>query len=394
VRGDTITDVDFIPSTLSGACLMPVICEGCGQRITIPAGYQRNKIQCPCGVICEVPEAERGKTDSENPKRVNPPAKSRSAGEEEAERWLLEEDPPGNRIPEPTEEPEPPPAVNEMRFPCRRCGRLVRRQRECPECNPEVFSDAKKEEKVWWPSVDTVDEKMEEEENASPYAVEGGDEISCPKCALRLPPGSILCVRCGYHLTKRKKIAKTYQPIERLWETNAPYAKRFAIFACCTLAIFVAGLLGVLQREVHLVVFLFGFSIVAVMLAFLLGTFDRIHLTRDVRGRVRLTKTWRVCFIQREPQQVDVRGHANIASGRHREIGFFEYFNCFLLLGFGILPGILWWYFAIHKITFHVSLCRDHGYPAYTVYSGWSEAQMKEIAYALRDASGLPYGEG
>ncbi|HTU16858.1 MAG TPA: hypothetical protein VMG10_02245 [Gemmataceae bacterium] len=380
---------------------MPIICDGCGQRVAIPEGYRRNKIQCACGVICPVPESARQEADA-TPKR---PASTPPRGaEEDAERWLLDDAPafppeselPPFRDPEPIEQPEPPgkPAAFEMRFPCRRCGRLVRRQGECPDCNADTMPAAAKEDPVWWPSVDAPDDKDEEEESSSPYGVEGADDVKCPKCSFMLPPGSVLCVRCGFHLKKRKKIAKTYQPIERVWETNASFQGRLTLFSICSFLFLASGLIGFLNGGIELGALIFISCVITTMAAFLLGTFDRLHLTRDTRGRVQLTKTWRFCFFPRPPQLIDVRGYEGIVSGQHREVGSWEYGICFFLLAFGLIPGIIWWYLTIYKITYHVSLSRDHGFPACILYSGWSQAQMKEIAYTLRDASELRYDEG
>lgn len=338
---------------------MPIICEGCGQRVSIPEGYRRNKIQCACGIICAVPETERQITDAPTPKKTAATAKKKPAVEQQAERRLLDED-------EPTREKPSQPSS--------------------------------KQEPVWWPSVDEPDGKeeneTEDEDDSSPYGVEGADEVRCPKCSFMLPPASVLCIRCGFHLKKRKKIVKIYQPIDRAWETNAGYQTRLLIFWSCIAAFLGVGLAGVIQGEAPLGVFLFTFVFVTAILAFLFGSFARIQLTRNPRGRVQLTKTWRMAFFARPPQTLDVRGYEGIVGGRHREIGSWENMICFLLLGLGVIPGILWWYFVIHKVTFHVSLSQDHGFPAYLVYSGWSEMQMKEIAYTLRDATGLRYDEG
>ncbi|MGH7172856.1 MAG: hypothetical protein ACRELG_21455 [Gemmataceae bacterium] len=381
---------------------MPIICEGCGQRLAIPEGYRRNKIQCACGVICAVPESARPKADAA-PKR--PAVKPPRTLEEEAERWLLDDEPtsttasapPSFRDPEPVEEPAPAgkPAVFEMRFSCRRCGRLVRRQGECPDCNADTMPAATQENPVGWPSVDELpDDKSEEEEDASPYGVEGADDVKCPKCCFMLPPGSVLCVRCGFHLQKRKKIAKTYQPIERLWETNASYQSRLMVFWCCEAAFAALGLVGVFRGGADLGVFIGSFLGLTAMLAFLFGTFDRIHLTRDARGRVQLTKMWRVAFFARTPRTIDVRGYEGIASGRHRPVSPWDAWLLYFLIIFGIIPGIIWWYLVFYRITYHVALTRDHGFPEYLVYSGSGQTQMKEIAYSLRDASGLRYEEG
>lgn len=381
---------------------MPIICEGCGQRVPIPEGYRRNKIQCACGVICSVPEAARQEAGAAAPQRPSV--------EDEAERWLRDDppttsspsEPPIFREPEPSppppilkeETPAPKPAVFERRFPCRRCRRMIRRRGECPDCDGAPQKTTESGEPVWCPSVDEFKVKEEEEEDSSPYTVEGADDVKCPQCCFMLPPGSVLCVRCGFHLKKRKKVSKTYQPMERVWETNAPFKSRLSLFIICSAAFFVSGLIGVLNGGVEAGVFVFFYLLVTTMAAFLLGTFDRIHLIRDARGRVELTKTWRVCFIPRPPQRVSVRSYEGIVSGKHRDVGFWDYLIFFLLFITGIVPGLIWWYLAIYKVSFHVSLSRDHGFPSYILYSGLSETQMREIAYAVRDAAGLPYDAG
>lgn len=381
---------------------MPVICEGCGQRVAIPEGYRRNKIQCACGVICTVPESARQDADVAAPKRAA--AQAPPAVEEQAERWLLDDsptspppsEPPSFRDPKPITESKPAakPAVFERRFPCRRCGQMVRRQGECPDCDGFVSPSAAKEEPVWWPTVDEPPSTADEEEDASPYAVEGAEDVKCPKCCFLLPPGSVLCVRCGFHLTKRKKVTRAYQPLERVWETTASFSRRLTTFSVCEAAALLLGLIAIFWAGADLGVFIGAYLLLTAMLAFLIGTFDRIHLKRDHRGRVQLTKTWRVAFLALQPQSIDVHSYEGIVTGQHREISFWEYLVFFFLLFFALVPGFIWWYMAMYKVTFHVSLSRDHGFPSYILFSGWSEKQMKEIAYALRDASGLPYEDG
>jgi energy-converting hydrogenase Eha subunit A len=397
---------------------MPVICEGCGQRVPIPEGHRRNKIQCPCGVICPVPESARQEAEPPTPKRAASP--SPPAIEQEAERWLLDDpppppppsEPPSFHEPEPVAQPKPPPptppkigggrggaarkpAVAAMRFPCRRCRQLIRRQGECPDCDGFVRSQTpqENEEPVWWPSVDTPEAK-DEEEDSSPYTVEGDEDVKCPKCCFMLPHGSVLCVRCGFHLQERKKLIRSYQPMEREWETSASYVTRLLAYSGCLAVGLVLGLIGVFWGGADLGVFIGAFLLLAAMLAFLIGTFDRIHLTRDARGRVKLTKTWRVAFHPLKPRSIDVWSYEGIMSGRHRPVSPWDSWILYFLIVFGIIPGIIWWYLVFYKITYQVALSRDHGFPEYTVYSGGSEKQMKEIAYALRDASGLPYDEG
>jgi len=60
-----------------------------------------------------------------------------------------------------------------------------------------------------------------------------------------------------------------------------------------------------------------------VLLAFVLGTFDRIELTQNERGKLRLTRTWRVCFAERQPVRIYLRttkGHYRHGQ-RSRRVG-------------------------------------------------------------------------
>jgi hypothetical protein len=376
---------------------MPIICEGCGQPVPLPDGYRRNKIQCACGVICPVLESSRQETLTSTRTRPTPAAKPQPAAEEEGVRWLLDDDssapkprtePPPFRAAEPVEEPAPAtkPALVEMRFNCRRCGRLVRRQGECPSCDADKMPSG---QPVPVLRLSLDEPVVEEEEDASPYGVAGADEIPCPQCRELLPPDSVLCVRCGFHVKKRKKVARTYQPIEREWETNVSHQKRLTVLWICEAVALGLGLTSVFGAGAGLGIFLGSFLSFTAIMAFLLGTFDRIRLTRDARGRVRLIKTWRFCFFERPPQTIDVRGYEGIVSGRRYDVGILDWLIFFFLLFPGLIPGLVWWYWAIHKVSFHVSLSRDHGFPSYIVYSGRNEMQMKEIALELKNATGL-----
>jgi hypothetical protein len=63
-----------------------------------------------------------------------------------------------------------------------------------------------------------------------------------------------------------------------------------------------------------------------------------------------------------------------------------EWFVFLFLLGFGLVPALLYWYCAIHKTEYTVALTSVHGNPEVYVYRGWSEAQMHEIKETLHTA--------
>ncbi len=389
-----------------------IICHGCGQPVEVPEGYRRNKIQCPsCGVISPVtapaPTTRGPRSEKVPPK---PSARSDRPGFDD-ERWAAEflstpEPPP----PEPlAEEPEPPPPPREelaptpparakrkraaaekrpafeMTFPCRRCGRKVPRQGECPVC--DAPPPAPGEEVV--PQL-ALDAPADEDEDGTPYTLDGESDIKCPQCTNMLPPGGVVCTRCGWHLRRRKKLVKTYQPLARSWETNYSLRTRRTIWGVLQFLAFA----GSLSLGASWPAFVGSMVLFALMTSFLLGTFDRLDLVRNDRGKVTLTKTRRICFFTAYELPIDVRGHEGVVTGRSSEVSGWEWLVFFFLLLSGIIPGLVWWYYVIHKITFRAALARDHGYPSAIVYQGWDEAQMRDVAVTLSGAAGLRLQDG
>jgi hypothetical protein len=269
-----------------------------------------------------------------------------------------------------------------MKFPCRRCRRLIERQGECPYCNPKPTAI---------PDL-SIEDRDEDEDDGTPYTLDGGNDVSCPKCTNQLPPDSVFCTRCGYDFRRRKKAVKTFQPLARSWETNFPLERRLSLF----LLLQVVGL-GLALTYVFVNGFSFGegwggffgsIFLFAGMTSFLMGTFDKVELRRDEKGRVTLTKLRRYCFYPAPPRRIEVRGYEGVLTGRSSETSAWEWMIFFILL-VGIIPAIIWYYYAIHKITFHVALARDHGHIEEYVYKGWREDQMQDISRTLCDASGL-----
>jgi hypothetical protein len=125
------------------------------------------------------------------------------------------------------------------------------------------------------------------------------------------------------------------------------------------------------------------------ILCFVLGTYDRITLMRDSRGRVKITKVWRFCFVPLQPVTTEVRGFEGITTGQWHDAGFLEWFVLASLLPLGIIPSIIWWYNAIYKMHFHVALAMDHGHAEVYLYRGRSQEQMNDIADTVASVSGL-----
>ncbi len=333
-----------------------VICPGCGKRLHIPDDYARAKIRCECGVMCEVPKGARKSTPAASSSRQTGEASSSAA---------------------------PPDSVEDAAFSALTAAEpsaAVPREAELP-----VPVDLRPEE---------PDYEFSDHDDGKPYAVTGGSkERKCPGCSKLLLPKEVLCVRCGYDLRTGKKPVRVYQKLERRWEAGLPHSTRKTLFFAGQGVFGVIGVLGILVAG-DLVALVVSWVVFTAMTAFLLGTFDRLDLVRNKKGQVQLTKTWRICFLIEQPTKIDLREYEGIACGTADETDFWDWVIFVGLLPWGAVPAVLWFFFAIHKITFNVALSKDHGYPACTLYRGRNEAQMKDIAETLHDAAGLPLQRG
>ena len=374
-----------------------VICQGCGQSFAVPAGYGRNKIQCPgCGVICAVPAgAARGESAPTGR------AKKAEVDEDIAARMLDDPAPMFDDEPVPVPKAAPVPKTKPVdeRVNCRRCGRLIVRQRECPSCDAveeePVAEEAETRAKGSGPLSLSLDEGStspvvpgEDEEDESPYLLADKDIPLCPKCRKPMAIGAVLCTACGFDTKTRKKAKRTYEPIARSWETGQTLQQRqmwlgLAQGVHWTLAVF--ALLG----GVSAWPFVVSWPLMTGMLAFILGTFERVEIVRDARGRCEVTSAWRFAFWPMAPKKTEIFGFEGVTTGQDHEVGVIEWMIFVSLLCAAVVPAIVWWYVVINKPSFHVALAVDHGHAEVYVYRGKSEEQMHEIGRVLVDASGL-----
>jgi hypothetical protein len=385
-----------------------VICQGCGHAFEIPAGYSRNKIQCPgCGVICTVP-ADEGRQHTDAAPRPGarkapmPRREPEPAIEDQAAGWLAQPDPPPAQLfdDEPAPLPAPAPKAKakqpvkpqEMLYSCRRCGRQIRKQRECPSCDgapdipvqqsPPASTSAPLALELEEPGPDNTDE------DASPYLLADKDLPTCPKCRKVMEPGSVLCASCGFDQRTRKKTIRTYETIARSWDCDIPFQTRLMYLGAAQGIHWLLALM-LLASGNSAWPFVVTWPFLTAILCFVLGTYDRIDLDRDHKGRVKLTKQWRFCFFPLMPVTTEIRGFEGVTTGQWHDAGPLEWFIFFFLLFMAVIPALIFWYNAIHKQHFHVALARDHGHAEVWVYRGRDQDQMNEIADVLCNASGL-----
>jgi hypothetical protein len=377
-----------------------VVCHICSARLTVPEGFKRDKMRCPqCGVLCPVPHRPAEKKKSQRPV------------EEIAPR---EADQPATPVREPATPVRSAPPQPVMTFlkelpekglaTCLHCGESVRppkakrgRRGRCPVCGCawQLPAGPARSAPPPMPVPPPPDEFAgstpdDDPESGNPYRTADAGARRCPGCTKLLGPEVVVCVRCGFDLRTGRKITKEYQPFERSWNSGMPFAARLLAFLGCQALALVsvgAGFAAVDDSPV-IKTWTFGLCwlVYTLMTGFLLGTFDHFDLKRYRSGRVDLTRRWRVGFIPWPAWRIDVRDYWSVITGARNPAGMLEWFVFVFLLGFGLMPALLYWYCAIYKTEYTVALTSFHGQPGVNVYRGWSQAEMQEIKDTLQTA--------
>jgi hypothetical protein len=230
-----------------------------------------------------------------------------------------------------------------------------------------------------------------DDEDDSPYKIppDPNEKTPCPKCRGSIKPDAIVCAHCGYHLETGETFERVYKTVDLQWESGLPFRIRFGIFSgTAGMAMVAAVIVGVAQGE-------WATSAISVVLgmalqAYVLGTYARVNLSRNRRGRVRLFRTWRVCFIPLRTIELNWRAYEAIGTRQSGEPDFWDLAIFLFLLPFGLIPAIVFWMFMIQPGQYDVALCENHGYPAVIIYRGPSQKLAQQIAAKIREYTNLP----
>jgi len=328
-----------------------IICPKCGQALQVDDGDTRREIECLwCGTPCPVParaklapKAVPAVPLTEAVKTAPQPAPKPVKEPTPSSKWY-EQAPYGfkDNLPAPTPvvpPPEPPPII--------------------PKRPPASFSD-------------------DDDDDGQPYDVDGRDK-PCPGCGRHIPVEAVLCTSCGYDQKTGKKVAKTFEPVQRTWEAGWSFERRRTVFIIGQAVTLSLGIIGSISLGEYFLFFL-PWLLFTLMTVYLLGTWDRIDLTRNKKGKVVLKQTWRFFFLAQPTKTIPLGDYEGISFGKWRDADFWDWMIALFGLLMGIGPGVLWWYFFIHKETFYVALTKDHGHPELFLYRGWKEEYMKDMA--------------
>jgi hypothetical protein len=335
-----------------------IVCSKCGQALQVEEDNSPREIECLwCGARCPVP----GRA-----KMAQKPAPAVPIN--------LEIKPKTQPPPLPPEEPpeEPPPGGKWYeQAPYAFKDNLPSPAPKTPELVPEP---------TFVPKRPTV--SFSDEDDGQPYDVDGRDR-PCPGCGRFIPAESVVCTSCGFDLKKGAKVAKTFEPVQRTWEAGWSFDRRRMIFIIGEVTTLSLGIIGSISLGAPLLFFL-PWLLFTLLTVYLLGTWDRIDLTRNKKGRVVLKQTWRFFFLARPTKTIPLGDYEGVSSGKWRDPDFWDWMITLFGLFMGIGPGVLWWYFFIHKEMFYVALTKDHGHPELFLYRGWKEWYMKDMADAVR----------
>jgi hypothetical protein len=170
------------------------------------------------------------------------------------------------------------------------------------------------------------------------------------------------------------------KPLEHEWEATATFRTRLWTFLAYEMGQIVFGLMLYFGDRSSLSELLAVFVPISALAAYILGTYDRVNLSRNANGDITLSKTWRFCFIPLKTKEIPLRGFYAVATSTKSEREILDWLLFAWLLSLGLLPGILWWIFVMSKPIQQVSLARDHGIPALVLYQGVDQKHAHDMA--------------
>jgi len=342
-----------------------VICSGCGARLEVSENYARKKMRCSqCGVIFDLPEPEhRSSIPAPAANRPAPSTKPAARPSEKKTTPAAPNPAPQTRMSKPTpvsagKAPSPAPQV--------------------PSAPTDDFSDDKNDDEF----------AFSDGKDTRAYEKTGEEIRECPYCHATVNPDADFCGACGFMLTPLKTEG-TGRALERRWESGWSFRRRLTAFLICQ-GLSVISVIGGIRAGFSPFTLVFPFVMYAGMTAFLFGSYNWVDLYRNKKGKLRLTQTWRICFIQRPPTTLKLREYEELAMGVEHVYDATDWIVLLFMFLCGILPGLIWYVYSSSKDTYFLSLCRDHGFPVVTLYRGWDQDKMEDMAETISKAARMP----
>ncbi len=335
-----------------------VPCGHCGAKVPIPAGHSRAKIRCEaCGYYAAVP----------------PELRSADAPPEADELPVIK---PAESPRRPRDQPPPPRKAKKPTAKAR-----ANSDPADPRAQFEIADDA--------PRGPNLLEGTQDEDDDKPYAVPGDGTKACPACNCRVPLDATMCVHCGVDFQSRRKPKKAFEPIDQAWEPRLPLETRLKILA--GLQVLNLLLMLLISSATSVTGGLFSLFFQAGLQAFLLGSFEKLSVTRSAKGQATLTVQWRFAFVPLTPRRVDWKKNHAVGSVATYTPGMLEWCTLIYLLMLGVLPGVLFYFYVIHPMRFQIVLCDVYGSTEEVIFHTTSQEQSDEVCRVTSTATGLQY---
>jgi hypothetical protein len=393
-----------------------VSCGNCGGKVKLPGGFSKAKIRCGmCGYYAAVPPDMRSEAGAEEDDSPPPPKKKAKASARPAPKppVTTSDDtplepktrsdtappPPPRRKVEPVDDDDapPPPPRRERAAPAADAPKPVRAR---PKTDPK---DKRAEFGTQHGEGKPLLEGNQDEDDPSPYGVEGDGLKRCQECQGELPHDATFCVHCGTHLNedgeavRKKKKKRTYTPIDQEFGEGWPLPTRLAVMGgvlCLNVLLSVVSVLAVADEgKVNALGIGTGGFVLLInssMQAFILGSFDTLRIQRNEKGKAVLTRTRRIAFLPNSPQVIEWKHLTGVGRVATHSGSIIDWVTCIYLLVFaGCLPGILFWWFILKPERYHTVLCNLYGGIEETLFRGKDQQQAEEIADLVGEATGL-----
>jgi hypothetical protein len=211
----------------------------------------------------------------------------------------------------------------------------------------------------------------------------------CAGCAKRVPVVDVICTQCGFNSQTQTTTERVYEKINRSWEVGWSLDRRimlmlilFGFDALSTLVSWWSG-----ATFVPMIV---GLSLIIGLQAFIVGTYDRIKVTRSAKGGATVSKVWRVAFIEQPVYKYRWKEYDSIRYGKEHELTAIDYWLLIVLAIQLVLPAILWYWFVLRPDRSYIAFCKHHGAIDTYLYRSTNDEQAQDLARTLATATGLP----
>jgi hypothetical protein len=346
-------------------------CPGCARGVALPDNDARAEVRCPaCGMTFDRPDAIT----------AAPPRKSRAirSGQPKAHPQVVTCEHCGETLRAAERDDRP------LRCPV--CGNLVpARSRQITAKPPPIKAPPIRAASTEITAAPSRTGPVDEDDGEQPYHFESPPR-NCPRCERELDDGAVLCLKCGYNAQTGEQAVREYEPVERSWDGGLSLRRRLVLLGVGQ-TIAIGMLIGAALGDflvAAVAAWLFG----TLLLAYTMGTFCRIEVARSTMGKVKLVKAWRFCFVPVRPVRINPQLYNGVTTGMAHGADLWDWIVLLTLSLYGLIPGLIWWYWAFHRDTFYVGLVRDHGNMALELYRGWDQDVMHDIARVVREVGG------